>query len=61
MVKVVLKVSRAGADGAFNAGDEIDVSAAEAGRMVAADQAELVRAPKKERATRKAKVERANA
>lgn len=60
MVKVILKVSRAGADGAFNAGDEIEVGAEEAQRMVDADQAELARAPKKEKATRKVKAETAD-
>lgn len=60
MVKVILKVSRAGPAGAFNAGDEIDVGADEAQRMVDAGQADLVRAVKKEKATRKPKAERAD-
>lgn len=60
MVKVILKVSRAGPAGAFSAGDEIEVPADEAQRMVDADQAELVRAVKKEKAARKPKAERAN-
>ncbi len=60
MVKVKLLVARSGPAGAFNVGSEIDVDAAEADRMVAAGQAELVRAVKKETATRKKKAERAN-
>lgn len=60
MIKVKLLVSRSGPAGAFNAGDEIQVGADEAGRMVAAGQAVMVRAVKTEKATRKAKVERAN-
>lgn len=60
MVKVKLKVSRSGVDGAFNVGDEIDVSADEAQRMVDAEQADLVRGPKKEKAAPKKKAERAN-
>ena len=60
MVKVKMLVSRSGADGASNVGDVIEVSGDEAGRMVAANQAEMVRAAKPEKATRKPKVERAN-
>lgn len=60
MVKVKLNVSRSGADGAFNVGDEIEVSGDEAGRMVTAGQAKIVRAAKPEKATRKPKAERAN-
>lgn len=60
MVKVKLHVARSGPDGAFNVGDEIEVSADEAGRMVAAGQAEVVRAARPERATRKTKAERAS-
>ena len=41
MVKVKLLVSRSGADGAFSAGDVIEVSADEAKRMAAAGQCEL--------------------
>ena len=60
MVKVKLLVARSGADGAFNAGDTVEVSGDEAGRMVAAGQAEMIRAAKPEKATRKVKAERVN-
>lgn len=56
MVKVKLLVSRSGPDTADNAGDEIEVDAAEAKRMIAAGQA----VGTVERATKRpAKVERA--
>jgi hypothetical protein len=42
-MKVKLLVSRAGADGAFAPGDEIEVGTAEAGRMIEAGQAVPVR------------------
>lgn len=41
-MKVKLLVSRAGPAGAFNRGDEIEVSEGEAERMVAAGQAVVV-------------------
>ena len=56
MVKVKLLVSRSGGQ---NRGDTIEVSSAEATRMVEAGQADLVRAGKKERAISRAKPERA--
>ncbi len=59
-MKVKLLVSRATNDGGQNAGQEIEVSAAEAESLVAAGQAELVRAAPAERAAgRGAKPERA--
>ena len=53
-MKIRLLVSRAGADFAQNRGDEIDVSAKEGQRMIAAGQAELVRDVKIERARKSA-------
>lgn len=41
-MKVKLLVSRSGADGAFSPGDEIEVSADEAKRMIEAGQASPV-------------------
>lgn len=58
-MKVKLLVSRGGPDGIFNRGDEIDVSADEAQRMVEAEQAEIVRAAPVERAVKPAKAEKA--
>ena len=59
-MKVRLLVSRVSANGAENRGQEIEVSDAEAIRMIEAGQAEAVRAVKAERATAKpAKVEKA--
>lgn len=57
MVKVKLLVSRSGPDGSFAPGDEIEVSANEAKRMIERGQAEPVRnaAP----ASRKRSIERA--
>ncbi len=54
-VKMKLLVSRSGPDGALNAGDEVEVGADEAERMVAAGQALPVRAgaAKVEKATKK--------
>lgn len=60
MVTVKLLVSRSGPAGAFNVGQEIKVDADEAGRMVSAGQAEMVRGAKVEKATRKANVEKAD-
>lgn len=42
-MKVKLLVSRSGADGAYNVGDEIEVSGDEAKRMIEAGQAAPVR------------------
>tara|TARA_R110002012_G_scaffold101777_4_gene241150 strand:- start:2743 stop:2919 length:177 start_codon:yes stop_codon:yes gene_type:complete len=56
MVKVTLLVSRTGGQ---NRGDEIEVSAEEAERMVDAEQCTLVRSEKVERAVKKAKSEKA--
>jgi len=50
-VKVKLLTSRSGSDGAFGAGDVIDVPGDEAARMIGKGQAEPVRA---ERAPEKA-------
>jgi len=50
-MKIKLLVARSGADGAHNRGDVIEVSAAEALRMIAADQA-VELAAKPERATK---------
>lgn len=59
-MKVKLLVPRASASGAQNRGDVVEVTNAEAERMVAADQAEIVRAPKApERAVKRSKGERA--
>jgi hypothetical protein len=59
-MKVRLLVSRATNDGAQNRGDEIEVSAAEADALMAAGQAELIRAAAPERAAgRGAKPEKA--
>lgn len=49
-MKIRLLVSRATNDGAENRGDEIEVSAAEGESLIAAGQAELVRAKPAERA-----------
>lgn len=49
-MKIKLIVSRSGPDGAFMPGDEIDVEAAEAARMIEAGQAVPVRAAPVERA-----------
>lgn len=53
MVKVRLLVSRAGPAGAFNRGDEIEVTATEAESIVAAGHAELVSDELVERAVKK--------
>jgi len=45
-MKIKLLVSRAGVDGAQNRGDEIDVTAEEAKRMIEAGQAEPIRQAK---------------
>lgn len=53
-MKVKLLVSRSGSDGAFAPGDEIDVSDAEAKRMIEAGQCEPVRGKKAETTAKKA-------
>ncbi len=58
-MKVKLLVSRVGPSGAQNAGDEIEVPADEARRMIDAGQAEIVRAAEPETAVRKPRVEKA--
>lgn len=58
-MKIKLLVSRAGVGFSQNAGDEIEVSAEEAKRMVESGQAVPVGAAPKEKATSKAKPERA--
>lgn len=58
-MKVKLLVSRAGPAGAQNAGDEIEVSADEAQRMVSAGQCEIIRAKKPEKAVARRKSEKA--
>lgn len=58
-MKVRLLVSRGGPAGTFNRGEEIDVSPAEAERMVAAGHGEIVRAAPVERAVKPAKAEKA--
>lgn len=58
-MKVKLLVSRSGAMGAQNVGEEVEVSADEAKRMVAAGQAVLLRGIKPEKAVKRAKAERA--
>jgi hypothetical protein len=54
-MQVKLLVSRATNDGTQNRGDIIEVSAAEAEAMIAADQAELVRDAAPERAVGRGK------
>lgn len=58
-MKVKLLVSRCGAKGAQNVGEEIDVSADEAERMVAAGQAEIVRKSKPQNTSRRVRAEKA--
>ena len=60
MVDVKLLVCRSGIDGAFNVGDTITVSPAEAQRMVDAGQAVLVRQVAPEKATSKRSYEKAS-
>lgn len=59
MAKLKMLVSRSGADGAFAPGDEIEVPADEAARMIAAGQAEPVRQVKAEKAVARSKPEKA--
>lgn len=59
-MKVKLLVARATATGAENRGDVVEVSDAEAVRMIKAEQAEAVRAVKTpEKAVKRLKAERA--
>ena len=60
-MKIRLLVSRSGAEGAFSAGDEIEVSGAEGKRMIEAGQAEPVRAAARETASRSGKGEKTTA
>lgn len=57
-MKVRLLVSRSGADGAFSAGDIVEVSTDESARMVEAGQAEILRAVAPEKAVKRRKAER---
>lgn len=59
-MKVKLLIARASADGAQNRGDEIEVSAEEAKRMIEAGQAEPVRDVKPEKAVSRGKPEKAS-
>lgn len=59
-MKVILLQPRASAHGAQNAGDEVEVSAEEAKRMIEAGTAKPVRAQKTEKAVSKAKPEKAS-
>lgn len=58
-MRIKLLVSRSGADGAQNRGDEIDIDSDEAIRLIAAGQAEAVRESQVETAVSKAKPEKA--
>lgn len=58
-MKIKLLVSRAGNGFAQNRGDIIEVETDEGERMIAAEQAELVREAVVERAVRTSKVEKA--
>lgn len=57
-MKIRLLVGRAGANFAQNRGDEIEVGTEEGLRMIAAEQAELIRQDEPEKAVKRAKVER---
>lgn len=59
-MKITLLVSRASASGSENRGDVIDVSDAEAIRMIEAGQAEPVRAIAPEKAVSRVKTEKAS-
>jgi len=59
-MKVKLLVSRAGVEGAQNRGEIVEVSTDEAGRMVEAGQAEMVRATSPEKAVKRTKAEKAS-
>lgn len=58
-MKVKLLTARAGAMGSQNRGDEIEVTDAEAIRMIDAGQAEAVRSVTPERAAKRTKAEKA--
>lgn len=58
-MKVKLLVSRSGAMGAQNAGEEVEVTTDEAARMIAAGQAEPVRSKSPEKAVKRRKAEKA--
>lgn len=58
-MKVQLLIARATATGSENRGDVIEVTAAEAQRMVEAGQAEIVRSAPPEKAVRRPKAEKA--
>lgn len=58
-MKVKLLTARAGAMGSQNRGDEIEVTDAEAIRMIDAGQAEAVRSVTPERAVKRTKAEKA--
>lgn len=58
-MKVKLLTARATATGSENRGDVIDVDDAEGQRMIDAGQAEIVRSVKPEKATPRAKPEKA--
>lgn len=58
-MKVKLLVARAAATGSENRGDVVDVSDAEAVRMIEAGQAEPVRGQEPEKAVRNARTEKA--
>ena len=59
-MKIKLLVSRSGVDGAQNRGDEIEVDAEEAKRMIEAGQAEPVRSAKTEKAISSKTAEKAS-
>lgn len=58
-MKIKLLVSRSGVDGAQSLGDEIEVGAGEAKRMIVAGQAIPVRGASSEKAVKRSKAERA--
>lgn len=58
-MKIKMLVSRSGADGAVDAGQEIEVPDAEAIRMIEADQAVAIREQKPQRAVKKPTAEKA--
>jgi hypothetical protein len=58
-MKIKLLVCMGGPAGVFNMGDEYECGAEEAGRLVEAGFAELIREEKVERAVRKPKFEKA--
>lgn len=58
-MRVVLSVSRAGPEGVFHAGDEIEVPDADGRRMIEAGQARPARRPQREKAVPKSQIEQA--